>query len=423
MTYNDWKEVSLDEVILFNPRESLKKGTKAKKIGIDKLAEFQRKITGYEYAEFKSGTKFRNGDTLLARITPCLENGKTAQVDILDENEVAFGSTEFIVMREIPEKSHNDFIYYLAISDKLRNIAIKSMTGTSGRQRAQRDVLEKTKISIPPLDEQKAIANILSTLDDKIETNNQINEKLEEMAQTLFKHWFVDFEFPNENDEPYKSSGGEMVERELGLIPKEWKIGAIKDIGEVVGGGTPSKKQTDYYTSEGIPWITPKDLSGFKNRYIERGAIDITEKGYNNSSAKILPKGSVLFSSRAPIGYIAIASNEVSTNQGFKSIVPYKGFGTEFVFQTLKNKLETIKNRASGSTFKEISGGELKKIEVILPSQEIIDKFNQRTKILAEIILNFEEQNKRLVNLRDTLLSKLISGELRVSLEDEALSR
>ena len=230
MTSNDWKEVQLKDVILFNPRESIKKGTMAKKISMDKLAPYQKKITGFEYAEFKSGTKFKNGDTLLARITPCLENGKTAQVDILDDNEIGFGSTEFIVMREISGISDNDFIYYLAISDDFRNIAIKSMTGTSGRQRVQMDVLEQTKLLIPPLREQKAIANILSTLDEKIETNNQINEKLEEMAQALFKHWFVDFEFPNENGEPYKSSGGEMVESELGMIPKGWKIVKLGDV-------------------------------------------------------------------------------------------------------------------------------------------------------------------------------------------------
>jgi type I restriction enzyme, S subunit len=422
MTSNDWKEVQLKDVILFNPRESIKKGTMAKKISMDKLAPYQKKITGFDYAEFKSGTKFKNGDTLLARITPCLENGKTAQVDILDDNEIGFGSTEFIVMREISGISDNDFIYYLAISDDFRNIAIKSMTGTSGRQRVQMDVLEQTKLLIPPLREQKAIANILSTLDEKIETNNQINEKLEEMAQALFKHWFVDFEFPNENGEPYKSSGGEMVESELGMIPKGWEVGTIKDIGEVVGGGTPSKKKNDYYTSNGIPWITPKDLSGFNKRYIKKGSIDITHKGYKNSSAKMLPKGSVLFSSRAPIGYIAIASNEVTTNQGFKSVIPFENFGTEFVFQTLKSNLETIKNRASGSTFKEISGGELKKIEVILPPQNVVDKFNQRTKQIGELIAIYEEQNERLEKLRDTLLPKLMSREIRVPLDDEVLS-
>ncbi|WP_278522627.1 restriction endonuclease subunit S [Clostridium cochlearium] len=163
---------------------------------MEKLEPYTRKITGFEETEFTSGTKFRNGDTLLARITPCLENGKTARVDILNKNEVAFGSTEFIVLREKIGITDNDFIYYLSISPEFRNLAIKSMNGSSGRQRVQKDVLEQCEIKLPSLKEQKAIAHILSTLDEKIETNNQINKKLEEMAQAIFKQWFVDFEFP-----------------------------------------------------------------------------------------------------------------------------------------------------------------------------------------------------------------------------------
>ena len=131
MSCNEWKESVLKDVIEFNPKETIKKGTLSKKVAMDKLDTFTRKISGYEEIEFTSGTKFRNGDTLLARITPCLENGKTARVDILEDNEIGFGSTEFIVMREKEGKTINDFIYYLSISPEFRNIAIKSMTGSS----------------------------------------------------------------------------------------------------------------------------------------------------------------------------------------------------------------------------------------------------------------------------------------------------
>lgn len=158
---------------------------------------FQRKIEGFVVTKYTSGTKFRNGDTLLARITPCLENGKTAQVSILEEGEVGFGSTEFIVLREKPGISDRNFIYYLSISPKLRDIAIKSMTGTSGRQRAQVDVIKNSIIKLPPIEEQRQIANILSSLDEKIEINNEINKKLEEMAQAIFKHcglWTLNFQ-------------------------------------------------------------------------------------------------------------------------------------------------------------------------------------------------------------------------------------
>src|SRR5699024_4251129 len=195
---NGWKEVKLKEIVQFNPSEKLKKKETAVKISMDKLDTFRKKINNSEYSEYRGGEKFRNGDTLMARITPSLENGKTSQVDILGKNEIGFGSTEFIVLREIKKKSLNDYIYYLSISPKIRDTAIKSMTGTSGRQRVQREVLENSDIILPPIEEQKAIADTLSALDDKIELNNKINKNLKEQVQLLFKHWFADFEFPNE---------------------------------------------------------------------------------------------------------------------------------------------------------------------------------------------------------------------------------
>ncbi|MFC0298241.1 restriction endonuclease subunit S [Geobacillus jurassicus] len=414
MRYDGWKETRLIDVIDINPRTPLRKGTLAKKVSMQDVAEFTRKIQSYEIAEFTSGSKFKNGDTLLARITPCLENGKTAYVDILEDNEIAFGSTEFIVLRAKEGITDSKFVYYLAISPEFRNIAIKSMTGSSGRQRVQSDVLVNTVIDLPPLEEQKRIANVLSAIDDKIELNNEINQTLEELAQTIFKRWFVDFEFPNENGEPYKSSGGKFVESKLGMIPEGWRVATIGDLGDVVGGGTPSKKREDYFTQNGIPWITPKDLSNSKNRYVERGSVDITEEGLKNSSAKLLPKGTVLFSSRAPIGYIAIAKNEVTTNQGFKSVIPHKDIGSEFVFQVLKYNKDLIESRASGTTFKEISGGELKKVPIVLPKMEVIQRYNEAVRSLGELICNNEEEINALISMRDSLLPKLMSGEIRV---------
>lgn len=175
---DNWETIKADEIIQFNPTETIKRGTIAKKIAMEKLEPFTRDISGFELAEFKSGTKFRNGDTLLARITPCLENGKTSKVTILDEKEVAFGSTEFIVMRAKEGISDEDYIYYLSRSPYWREIAIKSMVGSSGRQRVQLDVLKNTKLSIPSLEEQREIGKILRSIDEKIENNRKINHHL-----------------------------------------------------------------------------------------------------------------------------------------------------------------------------------------------------------------------------------------------------
>lgn len=176
MTY--WKLVKLADFVHFNPRESIPKNMNAKKISMDQLKPYTRDIPRYEITPYNGGAKFRNGDTIMARITPCLENGKTAQVDILDDDEIGFGSTEFIVLRAKPEISDKDFIYYLVMSPIIREIAIKSMVGSSGRQRVQQGVLNDLKIMVPPFDEQVQIGSLLKSLDDKIANNNAINHHL-----------------------------------------------------------------------------------------------------------------------------------------------------------------------------------------------------------------------------------------------------
>ena len=188
----EWKEYKLGDIVEINQTESLKKGTVAKKIGMDVLQPYCRAIPSFSFEPYTGGTKFKNGDTIMARITPCLENGKTAMVNILDDNEIGFGSTEYIVFRAKNTITDPYFIYYLVTSDCIRNPAIKSMVGSSGRQRVQTDVVANLSINLPPLPTQQKIAAILSSLDDKIELNNKINTNLEQQAQALFKNWFVD---------------------------------------------------------------------------------------------------------------------------------------------------------------------------------------------------------------------------------------
>ncbi|MBQ6003309.1 MAG: restriction endonuclease subunit S [Clostridia bacterium] len=173
----EWFNKRMDEIAEFNPRESIPKGTIAKKIAMEKLQPFCRDVPGYELEAFAGGSKFRNGDTIMARITPCLENGKTAKVDILEEDEVGFGSTEFIVFRA-KDGNDPDFIYYLVTSPIIREPSIKSMVGSSGRQRVQTDVVQSIIVRVPGLKEQQEIAGILKSLDDKIVANRRINENL-----------------------------------------------------------------------------------------------------------------------------------------------------------------------------------------------------------------------------------------------------
>lgn len=251
--------------------------------------------------------------------------------------------------------------------------------------------LREMPVPVPPQSVRNEIIAVLRPIDEKIECNNAINDNLEQQAQSYFQELFVD------NADP------------------EWAIGTISDLGTVVGGSTPSKAKPEYYTESGIAWITPKDLSINKSKFVSHGENDITELGLKNSSAAIMPEGTVLFSSRAPIGYIAIAAGEVTTNQGFKSVVPKPEIGTPFVYFFLKNTLPVIEGMASGSTFKEVSGSTMKNVPAVIPDAETLAKFSDFCAPIFAQQRILEEQNQSLATLRDNLLPKLMSGEIDVS--------
>ena len=264
------------------------------------------------------------------------------------------------------------------------------VTGSAQPKLSQAN-LNAVTLFLPPIFIQKKIVDYLYMFDKKIAVNQQINDNLELQAQAFFQELFVD------NADP------------------EWAIGTISDLGAVVGGSTPSKAKPEYYTETGIAWITPKDLSINKSKFISHGEKDITKLGLKNSSATIMPEGTVLFSSRAPIGYIAVAAGEVTTNQGFKSIVPKPEIGTAFVYYFLKHNLPIIEGMASGSTFKEVSGSTMKGVPAVIPDTDTIARFNDFcTPIFAQQRI-LEEQNQSLAVLRDNLLPKLMSGEIDVS--------
>ena len=252
-------------------------------------------------------------------------------------------------------------------------------------------ILNGFELPIPTIEKQNKIASLLGNLDKKIESNEIINKNLEQQAQAYFNELFV-----------------------VNAVPT-WSECTLSDIGTIVAGGTPSKSKPEYYAKQEIAWITPKDLAVDKSKFISRGANDISELGFSKSSATKMPAGTVLFSSRAPIGYIAIAQNEVTTNQGFKSVVPNENIGTAYVYFLLKNLLPTIEGMASGSTFKEISGTGMKSVPTIMPDMSTIQRFN----IFCEPIFKEQEvleaENHRLSILRDSLLPKLMSGELDIS--------
>ena len=261
------------------------------------------------------------------------------------------------------------------------------------------------------------IAGILGSLDEKIEVNRRKIAELEALAKTIYDYWFVQFDFPDANGRPYKTSGGAMEwKKELKReIPKGWRIGTINDLGEIVSGGTPSTHNPDFWTTNGIAWITPKDLSNTSNKYIRHGEHDITDAGLHGSSAQMMPRKSIILSTRAPIGYLAVADCDLCTNQGIKSIIPNKGIGSEFIYYSVQTLIPYIKTFGGGSTFAEISKSEYSSLQVVLPQQSIIDKFVDAVTPIAEARRVSEIAIEETIQLRDTLLPLLMNGQVNVA--------
>ena len=294
------------------------------------------------------------------------------------------------------------FVYYWLCSHYTE---LASLANGGAQQNLNAQQIKDFEIKLPEIQTQQKIADLLWSIDNKIICNKSINDNLEQQAQALYKSWFVDFE-------PFCE--GEFIESSLGSIPAGWKVGQLSDICEIVGGGTPSKSHPEYYCKRGIAWITPKDLSVSKSKFSSRGSEDITSDGYKNSSAKLMPRGTVLFSSRAPIGYISIATNEICTNQGFKSAVPGIA-GTGYLYYFLQANTDKIESKASGSTFKEASGSLMKALEVIIPADGIFNQFEAELAPILNKQENIGSEIQTLTTLRDTLLPKLMSGELKIN--------
>ena len=345
------KKIKLDTFLNFNPSESLVGLKEVKKIPLNALNTNLRKIDYFEISKPVGGAKFRNGDTLVAKITPSLENGKTGLVKILDEGEVGLGSTEFIVLRA-NEHSDSNFIYYLARSPMFRERAISLMEGTSGRKRVNENSLRNTDFVLPALSVQRKIAHVLSVIDEKIELNLKMNVELEQMAQRIYEYWFLQFDFPNEKGKPYKSSGGKMVLNKIlkSEIPVGWQVRKLGEVSEIRNGGTPSTTDKSNYGGN-ISWATPKDLSVSGEKFFFKGQRNISEKGAKSLGGIPIPKDSILLTSRAPIGLIAINKTETYTNQGFKNIVPNSEMiSVEYLFYCLSKGIKNLINLGGGTT-------------------------------------------------------------------------
>lgn len=279
------------------------------------------------------------------------------------------------------------------------------------------EILKNLSVEIPSLDYQQILADFFKSLDGKIELNRRMNQTLEAIAQTLFKEWFVNFNFPDENGQPYRDSGGKLIDSELGPIPKGWRVGKIGDVYKTTSGGTPSRTKNEYYEYGTIDWVKSKELN---DTFILNTEEKISELGLKNSSAKLLPKHSVLVAMYgATVGQIGILANTATCNQAICAIIPSVEYPYTFILQHLKLNKEELINKAVGSAQQNISQDLIQKERLIIPDKENLTYFHQVVDPIFEHIKKNLQQAKSLTQLRDSILPKLMRGELLVPQAEE----
>lgn len=382
----EWVMKKLKDIANFNPRESLAKGVVAKKVAMDKLQPFCRDIPGYELEPFSGGTKFRNGDTIMARITPCLENGKTAKVAVLDDGEVGFGSTEYIVFRA-KDGIDEDFIYYLVCSPLVREPAIKSMVGSSGRQRVQTDVVQNLEIMVPDYEEQKRISGILKSLDDKIAANTEVNKNLLEQAQSIFTQEFLMFD----------------------RIPDGWQESSLLGIADYLNG-LAMQKYRPKDDEQGLPVLKIKEL--------RQGSCDFNSELCSPSIKPeyIVHDGDVIFSWSGSLLVDLWCGGTCGLNQHLFKVTS-STYDKWFYYAWTNHHLQKFTAIAAdmATTMGHIKREELSKAEVLIPSQSDYDRIGGLLAPLYDLVIANRIENRKLASLRDELLPQLMSGQLDVS--------
>ena len=304
------------------------------------------------------------------------------------------------------------YIYYL-----LKKLNFENLKSSSVVPSLNRNFVYPMKVPFATnLSEQESISNVLYSIDQKITLNTRMNAELEAMAKQLYDYWFVQFDFPDEKGNPYKSSGGKMVynptlKRE---IPAGWGDCEIKDIAEVVNGATPLTTNPDNY-GNAIIWITPNDLSNQKSKFVSCGERSITQNGYDSCSTTLMPAGSVLMSSRAPIGLMAIAEVELCTNQGFKNFVPFDMTDNYFLYYYIKEHMAQIEQLGAGTTFREVSRDTMLKFPILkISDRGLYSKWYEQIDSICKEQKNLLLQIRHLTHLRDSLLPMLMNGQVTV---------
>ncbi|MBR2028093.1 MAG: restriction endonuclease subunit S [Oscillospiraceae bacterium] len=404
-----WEEKRLEDIIDVNPPVKLKKGESYPFIDIDKVSPTRRSVTNEEVKVYdgQSSSKFCDGDTVFSRITPCLENRKIAKVAI--DGDAAFGSTEFYVFRAKKKKADARFTYYLTSSDAVVLPAINSMTGASGRQRADKRFIQRLKLNLPDLPTQERIADILSAYDDLIEANNRRIELLEQTAQELYKEWFVRFRFP----------GYENTKFENGL-PKGWNVVKLGDYVDIKGGKRLPEGKTLCGRITEHPYIRIRDITASKFisltnsfEYIDDETFDIIQRFTVNTN-------DVLVSIVGTIGAIACVGKSLdgaNLTENCVKLVNVRHFTNSFLYHFLNSDAGkgAIQAGIVGATQPKLPLYNIKRIKLLKPDAYLIVAFTEVIEPIDREIMTLMDKNRNLATQRDMLLPRLMSGKLEVN--------
>jgi len=386
---SEWKEYKFSDFVSINPTIKMPTNEPISFVEMKDLVDGKKYCYPSSTRLKGGGAKFENRDTLFARITPCLENGKICQVMGL-KNGVGFGSTEFLVFRGKSKVSDSDFVFYLSRWSEVRSHAEINLDGTSGRQRVPKDCFNELILNLPEsVLEQTAIASVLSSLDDKIDLLHRQNATLDKMAETLFRQWFVE------------------------EAKEDWKEVSLFKAIELVGGGTPKTSLSKYWDGN-VKWLSGGDIANNHKNFVVSSEKSITELGLKNSSAKLLPKFSTVISARGTVGKYCMLSEPMAYSQSNYGILPKYKNCFFFTYLLVAYSVDELQSAVYGSVFDTITTNTFKGITITLPKETHIIWFEETVKPYFFKILANRTQIRTLTALRDTLLPKLMSGEVRV---------
>ena len=385
------------EYVEVNPKTNLKKGEYAPFVEMANVSITYREPEKIEYKKYTSGPKFQNGDSVVARIEPCLQNGKRF---FWKSDKIGFGSTEYIVFRAKEGKMDSKYLFYLLKTDYIKKSMVSSMVGATGRQRVNNDIFGQIEIVVPNIEKQKKIGRTLFLYDDLIENNQKQIKLLEEAAQRLYKEWFVNLRFP-----------GHENTKIVDGVPEGWSVYPFSSKVDIMSGGTPKTSIPDYYNGK-IPFYTPKDSDGAFFAY--KTQMNITEGGLKNCNSRLYPPKTVIITARGTVGKTTILAVPMAMNQSCYALKMKENDAPYYLFFALNNEIKALQTMANGGVFNTIIGKTFDSINIQIPKDPLIYGFEETVRPFMEQIKNKLQANSKLVEARDRLLPKLMSGEVEV---------